>query len=287
MADEISTVHFENANSRETYFTVHNVAAAHEVGKGSGVRVGILDRFFGCRKHPGLYSEAMDFTGNTAALDEDDGHGYWMACVLKEIAPECEAVALNALEYADTQTDVERMVDAIRWAMDNRIDVLTYSSAAIPQAFRGAFDEVVDQAVEQGIVTTFIHYDNENNLWPTGMYRITEGAREPDLNILHYDYNTLFVDQYRKWLERETPPDSGNDVPFFSLSSTSPVTAGFVAILKSIDGSLTPRACKDILMETSHSRHFTGMAAFDDGVCLRVADIGKAARHVLERRRNG
>jgi len=287
MTNEIWSIHFNNANSRETYFTIHNVHDAHRISTGKGVRIGILDWLFGCRKHPKLYSDAVNFTGNDSTLNENDEHGYWMTCVLKEIAPECDIVALNVFEHSDKRTDVTRLMDAIRWSMDNEIDVLTYSSSPIPEEYRGEFDAVVDQAVDRGIVTTFIHYDNENNLWPYGMFPFRRETREPDVNILHYDYNTLFIDQYKKWIETETPPDSGNDIPYFSFSSTSPVTAGFVAILKSIDGSLTPRECKDILIQTSYSRHFRGIASFENGMCSRVADIGKAARHTVERRNKG
>ena len=64
MPDEIRNIHFSNGNSRETYFSVHNVHDAHKISKGRGVRIGILDWAFGCRKHPRLYSEAVNFTGS-------------------------------------------------------------------------------------------------------------------------------------------------------------------------------------------------------------------------------
>ena len=40
-------IHFPNANSRQTYFTVHDIWDAWEMSKGAGVRVGILDHSFG------------------------------------------------------------------------------------------------------------------------------------------------------------------------------------------------------------------------------------------------
>ena len=40
-----SNLVFGDANSRDTYFTIHNVGKAHEISKGKGVKVGILDNF--------------------------------------------------------------------------------------------------------------------------------------------------------------------------------------------------------------------------------------------------
>jgi len=39
-------IRFPNANSRQTYFTIHNIWEAWEISKGAGVKVGILDHSF-------------------------------------------------------------------------------------------------------------------------------------------------------------------------------------------------------------------------------------------------
>lgn len=39
-------IYFNNANSRDTYFTVHNVKEAHKYSKGKGIKVGIIDWCF-------------------------------------------------------------------------------------------------------------------------------------------------------------------------------------------------------------------------------------------------
>jgi hypothetical protein len=38
----LSILNFNNANSRDTYFTVHNVKEAHMLSKGKGVKGGII-----------------------------------------------------------------------------------------------------------------------------------------------------------------------------------------------------------------------------------------------------
>lgn len=47
---------FTNANSRETYYTMHNIKSAHQYSKGKGIRIGILDWLFACEKHTDFYT---------------------------------------------------------------------------------------------------------------------------------------------------------------------------------------------------------------------------------------
>ena len=52
---------FPEANSRVTYFDVHNVRAAWEISRGAGVKVGILDHSFGYGTHENLYAGGKNF----------------------------------------------------------------------------------------------------------------------------------------------------------------------------------------------------------------------------------
>ena len=88
-------IHIPNANSRDTYFTIHNILEAHKYSKGKGVKIGILDWGFGFSEHGELYAGGECFNDNRENFDENSEHGYWMAAVLKEIAPECEVYALG------------------------------------------------------------------------------------------------------------------------------------------------------------------------------------------------
>jgi hypothetical protein len=62
----------------------------------------------------------------------------------------------------------------------------------------------------------------------------------------------------------------------------SPVTAGFVAILKSVNGNLSPAEYKEILVKTSYRRYYKGVADFEDGNAEHVVDIGKAVAYLKE-----
>ncbi len=266
--------YFPAANSRPTYFTIHNVYDAWVTSKGGGVKVGILDHSFGFRTHPGLYAGGANFqTGRWgAAFDTVSWHGYWMAATLREVAPDVEIYALGTYS-SDESSKVDAMVRAIDWAIAHDLNVLTYSGERFSAAVRPRLDSAVARAVAKGIVTTFIHYPYPANLLPTCLCpRNGDDERDPDLNVLHYDYSVLFTKQYADWMDRGA---ASGYRPFLSISSTSPVTAGFVAILKSARPDLGPAALKRVLMETSHATTFEGRSA------PRTVDIAAAVRSVV------
>ena len=92
-----------------------------------------------------------------------------MAQTLKEIAPDAEIYALGTYSPDDEEEWVDAMIEAIDWSMDNDIDILTLSHQAISSKNRERFDQAVNDAIASGIVTTFIHYDNPDNILPWGL----------------------------------------------------------------------------------------------------------------------
>lgn len=87
MSESITEIKFNNANSRDTYFTVHNIKKAHEISKGKGVKVGVIDWLFAYENNRILYSGCANISGKTQCLYEFDGHGLIMVTTLREIAP--------------------------------------------------------------------------------------------------------------------------------------------------------------------------------------------------------
>lgn len=235
--------------------------------------------------HKDLYQNAIDFLNDSESLNKISEHGYWMATTLKEIAPECDIYAINTLDSSNEDKKVTAMIEAVDWAIKNKIDILTYSEAPISERNKQRFDEAVNKAAKNNIVTTFIHDDNPNNIWPNGMFSssgINNSKREPDLNILNYDFNTLRLNNYEKYEKLKNNISGGDNIPYFSLSSTSPVAAGFVAILKSVNNKLLPSDYKDILKKTSYKMTFKDPFTLKESECSNVADIGKAVIYLKE-----
>jgi hypothetical protein len=270
---------FPDANSRPTSFSVHNLHRARELAYGAGVKVGILDHSFGLDAHPELYAGGENFqTGMWGeTYREQSHHGYWMALALHEVAPAAEIYALNTYS-GDEKERVAAMVQAIDWAIAEQLDVLTYSARGFSPEARAILDPAVERAHAAGIITTFIHYDHPGNIFPTwlGPERGDGGGREADLNLFHYDYRVVFIDEYRAHAAGDTAAARGY-VPFLSLSSTSPLTAGMVALMRSLDPSLTAEDCRRILVETSRPMEFEGRYA------PRVPDAYAALLRLRER----
>lgn len=287
MTDEIL---FGNANSRDTYFTVHNIKKAQSMTKGKGIKVGIIDWLFAYDRNKALYAGYADISKEAKLLFEYSGHGLMMATTLKEIAPECEIYAINSTLYNDNG-EVNRIgffEQAIAWAIANKMDILTYSNAAFEGEARIRANKAVENAVQNGIITTFIHNDSKYNIWPCGCLRFGNDrgfSRTPDVNIYHFDYNTLFLPLYERYIKAvEDGEDiqSGNDLPYFSFSSMSVVLAGFIALLKSVKPSLTREECLDVLLRTSYPITESGQHWYDLNPCEHVVDIGSAVCELIK-----
>lgn len=163
--DDTSVLVFPGANSRETYFTMHNIKEAQAISQGKGCKIGILDHSFGMAVHPKLYAGGKNFV-----IDNDE-------------------------------------------------------------------------------FLTFIHTEYPSNILPTGLWGGLEDGREPDVNVLQYDYTVTRVEGWDK--------DKTN-LPFFSVSSMSPVVGGVVALMKSLRPDLYPGDCQKIIRETSHPMNYRG-----------------------------
>ncbi len=271
-------VTFNDANERETYETVHHFKEAQKISTGKEIKVGIIDKYFGFKKHSDFYSGGKDFTNDSQAFEEIDEHGYWMATTLKEIAPDVKVFALNA--RSDNRDDeAQSITDAINWAIENHLNILTYSAESFSPKNRDKIDSAVKKAIEHGIVTTFINYPLPENIFPWGLfpYQGNEYSRKPDLNIYHYDFNGLLILIYNRYLESGRKPRSGDEIPYFSISSMSPVLAGFVAMMMEVKRDLSPDEYKQILIATSKEMEYKGKKI------EHVVDITKALEYLKEK----
>jgi len=243
----------------DTYLTVHNVHPAHEITLGAGTKVGILDHSFAMDAHPELYA------GGEVFLDEAPGsedqiethHGYWMALILHEIAPEAEIFALNTHTH-DEAARVQAMVQALDWAVEQGLDVVTYCAGVFSEAAQKVLDPVVERTVKAGVVVVFVDYSHPLNLLPGVFGPLAEdGLRDPDLNIFSYDCTDLLAGQFVALVDSD---DDGIQKyrPFLARPATGSVTAGFVALMRSVDPEASPAEIKRVLMETSRPVSYRG-----------------------------
>lgn len=274
--DKINCITLRNANLRETYETVHNVKEAQKISTGKGMKVAILGTYFGYDQHSNLYTAGKNFIADEKSFKKIKEHGYWMALTLKEIAPDVEIYALNVRDR-NRDKEAEAIVKAIEWAIENNIDILTYSAAPFDKKNVEIIDDAVNNAVNNNIVTTFIHYPNPNNILAFGLQSYNDYyERKPDLRVLHYDYNTLILGTYKKYLEAGRDATDGDAIPYFSMSSMSPVLAGFIAMLKEVNNELTPDEYREILVKSSYNYNYNGKEI------SKVVDISRAIQYLKD-----
>jgi hypothetical protein len=265
-----------SAASGDTYLTVHNVRPAHGITLGAGAKVGILDHSFGMDAHPELYAGGEDFLDEASGPgdEKETHHGYWMALTLHEIAPEAEIFAL-ATHTLDEAARVEAMIQALDWAVENELDVVTYCAGVFSEAAQKTLDPVVERTVKAGVVVVFVDYSHPLNLLP-GVFGppVKDGLRDPDLNIFSYDCTDLLADRFVALVDSD---DDGIQKyrPFLARPATGPVTAGFVALMRSVDPEASPVEIKRILMETSRPMPYRGRLA------SRVPDALEAVTNIM------
>jgi len=85
-------------------------------------------------------------------------------------------------------------------------------------------------------------------------------------------YYTIFYDRY---IKSGMNPKSGDEIPYFSISSMSIVTAGIIALMKELQPNLTPQECKNILQVTSKEIMFNGYNINN------VADANHAINYII------
>lgn len=258
--DDTWFISFPNANTRPTYDTFHNIKKAQQSATGNGIKVGIIGQYFGYTNNKNMYAGGKDFTGYKESFEDIAEHGFWMATTLKEIAPNVEIYALCAREK-NRAKEAKNISKAIDWAIENNIDILTYSAEAFRVEDKEIIDKAVHKAINNNIVTTFLHYDLPENILPDGFFPESPESyeREADVNIFHFDYNHMLIFSYENFIKsgRKVGSNIGAH-PYFSNSSMSPVLAGIVALMKEIKNDLPQVEYRKILIETSKEIEYNG-----------------------------
>lgn len=262
--------------SGDTNLSVHNVRPAHEITLGAGAKVGILDHDFDLGAHPGLYAGGKLFRDEQEATGSGAGthRGYWMALSLREVAPKAEIFALD-IPPGHEPSRVEAMVRALAWAAKQGLDAVTYCGNPFSEADREILDPAVERAIKAGVVVVFVDYAHPENLLPGSFGPpAQEGSREPDLNIFSKDCTAVIADRLVTLAESD---DDGiqRRRPYLAGPSAGPVTAGLVALLRSVDPDASPGEIKKVLIGTSRSMEYGGQIA------TRVPDAFEALKRVV------
>lgn len=248
------------AGRGSTHARIHNVSPAHEITLGTGAKVGILDHSFGMDVHGSLYAggETFRVLGSHPEPDSEARRGYWMALALHEIAPAASIYALDLL--AEDEAERVRLIErALDWAVENDLDAITYCAGELSAESRNALDPILERTVNAGVVVVFVDYSHPSNLSPTGFGTTQGSGRGPsDLKVFSYDCTTLMANQFVAFVGPDDDEISRHR-PFLARPSIGSVTAGLVALVRSVDPGASPQEVKDLLIETSRPLAFQGL----------------------------
>ncbi len=246
----------------ENHYSIHNLRPAHGITLGEGAKVGILDHSFGLDSHPELYAGGHVFSErHPLKREKDENHrGYWAALALREVAPGAEIYPL-VLPSAEEGPIVDAIVQALDWAVEHDLDVVTYCGGAFSEGDREKLDRAVERAVKAGVVVVFLGYSHSLNLLP-GAFGASakEAHRTPDLQIFSYDCATLLAGEVVALLETDDDAIQRRR-PFLGRPNAGTITAGFVALLRSVDPAATPTEIKKVLVDTSRPVEYRGLSA--------------------------
>jgi hypothetical protein len=259
----------------ENHYSIHNLRPAHGITLGTGTKVGILDRSFGLDSHPELYHGGHVFSQLDPGHRGQDGNhrGYWMALALHEVAPGAEIYPL-VLPSTEEGPLVEAIVQALDWAVEHDLDVVTYCGGDFSEAEREELDRAVERTVRAGVVVVFLGYSHPLNLLPGAFGRSPEHyERAPDLHIFSHDCAALLADAMVGLTEIDDDAIQRRR-PFLGRPNAGTITAGFVALLRSVDPTATPGEIKRVLVESSRPMEYRGLSA------ARVPDAFRAVSSV-------
>jgi subtilisin len=128
-----------------------DLASAHAIAKGKGVKVAILDT--GCDlNHPivkGKVVAARDFSNSPNGASDVQGHGTWCATRVLITAPEAEVIVGKVLGDQGWGSD-SWIASGVDWAADSGADVISMSlGSSSPSAnIRGA----IQRATAKGVI---------------------------------------------------------------------------------------------------------------------------------------
>jgi hypothetical protein len=247
------------AGRTSTQAQIHNIPSAHAITLGEGTKVGILDHSFGLDAHGDLYAGSVTFRTRSAGSGPvpETHQGYWMALALHEIAPATSIFALDL--FAENESDrIQLISQALDWAVEHELDAVTYCAGGLSKEAREALAPILEGATAAGVVMVFVDYSHPMNISPGPLGASVENeAVSPDLQVFSYDCTSLMADQFLALVDPDDDEINRNR-PFLTRPSIGSVTAGLVALVRSVDGEASPRKVKELLMETSRSLEFRG-----------------------------
>ncbi len=236
--------------------------------KGSSTKVAVIDWQFDMRPRAAAkYVSPVSLVPGEAIGKMEPWHGEWMAEIIHQVAPETKIIPINARSLKRRGYQ-EFLVRGIRYAADHGAVAVTSSMG--PTLQTPELLAAIAYAERRGTLFVDVHPEV---LSGEGEKRRACSVRECDPRILRA--GIVSVPQH------PVQPDAPRDVytwPYdlesnykdgWGYSNAPPTIGGVVALMKSVNPSLTPGTVKALLVETAAARD--GFRAMDAEAAVRAA----------------
>lgn len=227
--------------------------------QGRGIRVCLLDSGIEAG-HPlvgpvhGSYATVRTAAGVTVepvAAGDLSGHGTACAGVVREAAPECELYSVRVLDQDFSGTG-EMLLVGLRWAVEQRFDVVSLSLSTTRALFRPHLQEITDDAHHLGVVVVAAAHNAAVASYPWRFSSLVSVAAhafaDDDLVLLNpeppVDFFAKGTNVRVPWLAGTTKRSTGN-------SFAAPRVAGLAARILAKHPLLTVYQLKTVLALTA------------------------------------
>ena len=206
------------------------------------------------------------FSKNKNTPEDSHGHGTHVAGVIKSVFPDVRIVSLKYYSTnpkATGQDNLNSTIDALRYAVDNNVDIINYSGGGPEPSMEEL--KILKNAEKKGILVVAAagneesNIDNKKNAYYPASYRlsniITVTAHDQDINILpssNFGKKTVDISAPGYRIKSSFPSNRSS-----YLTGTSQATAfvtGVAALIKSQFPNISYNDLREIIIESA-SKH--------------------------------
>jgi len=225
--------------------------------RGEGVRVAVIDsgidaghpRLGGAVRRAVHVGRAAD--GRLAVTEDDagdvSGHGTACAGIIHSVAPACELTSVRVLG-AGLTGEGDALLAGLRWAVQERHDVVNLSLSTTKASFLGALHELADAAYFGSCALVASAHNMPVDSYPWRFSSVLSVASHSGTDPLQYFYNPQPpVEFHARGLDVEVAWAGGSVIRASGNSFAAPHVAGIAALVLARHPGLTPFQLKSVL----------------------------------------
>jgi subtilisin family serine protease len=227
---------------------------------GKGVRVCILDSGVD-QEHPlvgGVHQAvAVSITPEGETLVEDDhdgdmcGHGTACAGIVRSLAPDVELTSVRVLGAGFTGSG-DILLAGLRWAVEQRFDVVNMSLSTTKRQFAGILHELTDRAYFRRTVLVASAHNMPVESYPWRFSSVISVGSHEEQDAMTFFYNPdPPVEFFARGVDVEVAWMGGARIRCTGNSFATPHMTGLCALVLGKHPDLTPFQLKSVLYLTS------------------------------------